>query len=353
MTIRNLVTTTQILAPEKYALDAPVTVQPGCDLSDRDTHMTTKPVSVVDLRNAKIFFNGAACLIRDANDQIIYRFGMTDQQCEELRSAEYPALSGVTHLLGASMGAHCYYHWIVDILPRLGILQKAGITIDQLDNILVREVRLSFQSETLERLNIRKEQVLETKHNSHFTCERLLHVNINNGINLKMNRFVPEWLRYQFGSERSNKERIKLYISRPAGVRRGISNELELLPLLEARGFQIATMEGTSVKDQAELLSRADVLVSPHGGALTNMLFCRPGIKVVELFSRHVYPFYYGLAQCCAHEYFAILEDVLDFNRLIRYDCADAVGSSKFHKHTLEKSFSVEPSVMAAMLDRL
>ena len=348
-----LVTTKQILSPEKYILDPPTTVQLGCDLIDRDTHMTTKPVSVVDLYNAKIYFNGAACLIRDANDKIIYRFGLTDQQCEELRSAEYPKLSGVTHLLGASTGAHCYYHWIVDILPRLGILQKAGITIDQLDNILVREVRLSFQSETLKRLNIRKEQILETKHNSHFTCERLLHVNINNGINLKMNRFVPEWLRYQFGSERSNKERIKLYISRPAGVRRGISNESELLPLLDARGFQIATMEGTSVKDQAELLSRADVLVSPHGGALTNMLFCRPGIKVVELFGRHVYPFYYGLAQCCGHDYYAVLEDAEDYKQLIKFSCASAVGSSKFQKKTREKLFDVDPSILANILDIL
>ena len=350
---KEAIATTQVLPPEKYALDTPNTVQSGCDPEDRDTHMNTNAVSVIDLHSARIFFDGAACLIRDANDNIVYRFGLTDQQCDELQDADYPELLGLTHLLGASAGAHCYYHWMVDILPRLGILQKAGVAITQLDNILVREAHRSFQAETLEILNIRKEQILETKHNSHFTCERLLHVNLNNGINLKMNRFVTAWLQHEFKSNRSKKARIKLYVSRPAGVRRGIANEAELVPLLEARGFKIAAMEGMSVNEQAELLAQCDVLMSPHGGALTNMLFCRPGIKIVELFGRHVYPFYYGLAQCCGHDYHAILEDTTDYKQLIKYSCAQAVGSSKFQKMTREKSFVVDPLILTELLDSI
>ena len=147
--------------------------QTGCDPSDRDTQMNTTPVSVLELRNARVFFDGAACLIFAANDEIIYRFGLTNEQCEELRSATYPELPGLTHLLGASMGAHCYYHWIVDILPRLGVLQKAGIPTSHLDNILVREAHRSFQAETLASLGIATEQILETKHNSHFKCETI------------------------------------------------------------------------------------------------------------------------------------------------------------------------------------
>ena len=87
--------------------------------------------------------------------------------------------------------------------------------------------------------------------------------------------------------------------------------------------------------------------------ALTNMLFCRPGIKVVELFGRHVYPFYYGLAQCCGHKYYAILEDTSDFKQLIRHSSAEAVGSAEFQRQTREKSFDVDPSLLAEMLDNL
>lgn len=346
-------TRTLILPPEQYALDAPMMVQPGCDASERDTAMKTNTVSLIELRNAKIFFDGAACLVRDANDAIVYRYGLNDEQCENLLAADYPELPGLTHLLGASMGAHCYYHWIVDILPRLGVLQKAGVPLDSLDNILVREAHRSFQAETLERLGIHLHQVLETRKNSHFTCKRLLHVTLDNGINMKMNRFVPAWLQHNFGAPASVDERIKLYISRPAGVRRGIANEAELIPLLEANGFMVTTMEGKSVKQQAELLSRANVLMSPHGGALTNMIFCRPGIKVIELFGRHVYPFYYGLAQSCGHEYHAILEDAVDFNRLIQFSAASAVGSATFQKQTRENSFCVSPDLVSQVIDDL
>ncbi len=57
-----------------------------------------------------------------------------------------------------------------------------------------------------------------------------------------------------------------LCISRPVGVRRGIANEVQLIPLLEANGFTVAAMEGMAVKQQAELLSRADFLVTPLAG---------------------------------------------------------------------------------------
>lgn len=347
------VTRTLVFSPEEYALGAPMMVQSDCDASRRDTVMRANPVSVIELHEARIFFNGASCLVRDANDAIIYRFGLTDEQCETHRKADYPVLPGLTHLLGASMGAHCYYHWMVDILPRLGVLQKAGVALSQLDNILVREAHRSFQAETLERLGVQKHQILETASNSYFTCERLLHVTLDNGINMKMNRFIPEWLRQNFAAPASTDERIKLYISRPAGVRRGIANEAELIPLLEADGFHVTAMEGMSVRQQAELLSRADVLMSPHGGALTNMIFCRPGIKVVELFGRHVYPFYYGLAQSCGHEYHAVLEDEVDFNRLIQFSAASAVGDAKFQKQTRENSFHVKPELVSRVLAAL
>ena len=347
------VTRTLILPSEQYALEAPMMVQPGCDASERDTAMKTNPVSLIELRNAKIFFDGGACLVRDANDGIIFRYGLNDEQCQVLLEADYPELPGLTHLLGASMGAHCYYHWMVDILPRLGVLQKAGIPLDSLNNVLVREAHRSFQADTLERLGIQAHQILETRKNSHFTCERLLHVTLDNGINMKMNRFVPAWLQHNFGAPATFGERIKLYISRPAGVRRGIANEAELIPLLEANGFMVTAMEGMSLKQQATLLSRADVLMSPHGGALTNMIFCRPGIKIVELFGRHVYPFYYGLAQSCGHEYHAILEDAVDFKQLIQFSTASAVGSATFQKQTREKSFYVSPDLISQVMDGL
>ena len=38
-----------------------------------------------------------------------------------------------------------------------------------------------------------------------------------------------------------------------------------------------------SVREQVALFHQADVIVAPAGAALANVLFCRPGAKVIEL----------------------------------------------------------------------
>jgi len=222
-----------------------------------------------------------------------------------------------------------------------------------LDHFLVRDMNDSFHKQTLERLGIDAARVVQTKNDNHLECERLLMVKFDNGINLKMNRFIPNWMKHVYPPTYPIGKRIKLYISRPEGVRRGVANEAQLLPILRRAGYTIESMEGMSVIEQAQLLARADVLISPHGGALTNMVFCKPGIKVVELFGRHVYPFYYGLAQMCGHDYHAIVENAEDYPRLIHYEAASKVGSAAFQKQTRTKSFNVDLDAFKATLDAL
>jgi len=339
-----------ILPSETYHLEPPNMVQEDCVNVDNDPVMKTHPVKMLDVENAKVFFNGGRCMVRAPGGEIVMRYRVSDDDCNELPWKQYRKLDGTVMLLGNSMGAHCYYHWMLDLLPKLGMLEKAGIPVSSIDHFLVRELNGSFHKETLERLGIDRSRIIETKNDSYLQCDRLIGIELNNGINMKMNRFIPVWMKHLFPAQYPIGERIKLYISRPEGVRRGIANEAELLPLLEEAGYHVTAMEGMSVVEQAQLLARADVLISPHGGALTNMVFCRPGIQVVELFGRHVYPFYYGLAQMCGHEYHAILEDAEDYPRLIQFREAQKVGSVDFQKNTREKSFDVNPEHFKAIL---
>jgi hypothetical protein len=41
-------------------------------------------------------------------------------------------------------------------------------------------------------------------------------------------------------------------------------------------------LEGMSVADQILLFQRAEFVISPHGAALANLIFCEPGTKVIE-----------------------------------------------------------------------
>ncbi len=64
-----------------------------------------------------------------------------------------------------------------------------------------------------------------------------------------------------------------------------VINEPEVIHVLKEYGFNMLTMECMTVREQARLLASADIVVAPHGGGLTNLVFCRPGTKVVEFFS--------------------------------------------------------------------
>jgi len=342
-----------ILPPARYELNPPKVVQKNCDGSSQDAALDVNRVTLLELERARLFFDGADCIIKTEEGHDVAKFG---QHANEKLKPWTPCkkLPGTTLVLGYSQGAHCYYHWMLDILPKLGLLEKAGIKLDDIDHILLREVNGTFQSETLKRLGVDSSKIIETLNNPLFQCERLIHIVLDNGINMKMNRFIPQWLNQVFPKAAANDERLKLYISRPEGVRRGVSNEQELLPILEEFGYTVKAMEGLHVAEQAALFSQADVIVAPHGGALTNMVFANPGAKIVELFGRHVYPYYYGLASVCNHEYHAILENAEeDYARIINYQAAVSVGSPQHQRETRAVSFEVDPELLRKTLQAI
>ena len=63
-----------------------------------------------------------------------------------------------------------------------------------------------------------------------------------------------------------------------------------------------------SVAEQASVFASSEVIVAPHGSGLTNLLFCRPGSKVIELFSHtYVNPCYWVLSNSVGLDYYCLL----------------------------------------------
>jgi capsular polysaccharide biosynthesis protein len=77
--------------------------------------------------------------------------------------------------------------------------------------------------------------------------------------------------------------RPRLFVSRALVERRHISNEAELLAVLERHGFEKVHPETLSVSEQIELFARAEVVIGAFGTGLTNLIFSPPGTLVLEL----------------------------------------------------------------------
>jgi Glycosyltransferase 61 len=88
----------------------------------------------------------------------------------------------------------------------------------------------------------------------------------------------------------------RIYISRSG--RRRIVNEGELIAMLEKYGIQIIEDQPRTVAEQVSIYRNASFIIGPHGGSFTNILWCRPGTHLVELFSSNYVPdFFLYMAQ--------------------------------------------------------
>lgn len=213
----------------------------------------------------------------------------------------------VAVISGLSNGV--YFHWMLDVLPRLALLQQSGIDLQTIDYFLV-DASLPFQQETLETLGIPSHKTLAPARHPHIQARSLLLPSFPASIS-----WMPPWsldfLRQTFlPAAPAPSRRRRLYISRAKASVRRLVNEAALLPILTAFGFETLYLETLTVAEQAQAFAEAEAVVGVHGSGLTNLVFCPPGIPVIELFSpQYVYPCFWLVANGRSLSYFAVLGD--------------------------------------------
>ena len=77
----------------------------------------------------------------------------------------------------------------------------------------------------------------------------------------------------------------KLYISR-AKSRRSLPGEHEIEKVFADKGFKVAYFEEMSFVEQLKAVRSANIIVSPHGAGLSNIIVAKPGTKVVEIMTQ-------------------------------------------------------------------
>jgi capsular polysaccharide biosynthesis protein len=77
------------------------------------------------------------------------------------------------------------------------------------------------------------------------------------------------------------------YISRRDSKRRAMANELALEEALAARGVKPIILTGLSFAETVRLFRDAPLVVGAHGAGFGNLVFAKPGRKVVEILPIH------------------------------------------------------------------
>jgi capsular polysaccharide biosynthesis protein len=85
-----------------------------------------------------------------------------------------------------------------------------------------------------------------------------------------------------------------IYLSRKDSKFRVVANEDKLTELLKQYKFETFVLSELSFQEKINLFAGAKVVVSATGAGMTNMVFCKKGTKIIELFNEGfvVGPFY-------------------------------------------------------------
>ncbi len=224
------------------------------------------------------------------------------------------SLDGTVALLSGLAG-HVYYHWMFDILPRLELIKRSGIELESIDWFIVNNFDRPFQKETLNFLGIPTAKILASDRHSHIQATELIVPSFPGYLD-----WVPDgtikFLRQTFLSKvslaRVNYSK-RIYISRARAKSRHVINESEVLDLIKKYGFQTVFLEEMSVLEQVAVFANAEVIIAPHGSGLTNIVFCSPHTKIIELFSPHyVRTDYWAIGQQLQLEHYYSIGEVFD-----------------------------------------
>jgi capsular polysaccharide biosynthesis protein len=187
-----------------------------------------------------------------------------------------------------------YHHWMIDLLPRAGLVQRAGWDLRGFDQVLVKDRGYPFQKETVRTLGLDETKIIHVGEADHFVCESLVApaLRFNNTLvrpaDLRFVRslFLPA--PHEIATEspaHPGAPRRRLYLGRRDAAHRRIINEEGLRMLLREYGFEEVSMSGMSVAQQAALLASAEIVAGPNGSALANLVFAPSSCHVIEFFA--------------------------------------------------------------------
>jgi hypothetical protein len=196
-----------------------------------------------------------------------------------------------------TMGAakYYYFHWMFDVMTKLELLKRSGL-FDTVDYFLVPSYHCQFHKEYLAYFNIPEHKIIDSQLVDHVQADNLI---VSSEVRLQ--EHLPKWccdfFYKNFVQSAAKKRCRRIYIARGDAARsRKVSNEAEVIDVLQRQGFEILYLTKVSVIDQVKIFNEAELIVAVHGGGLSNLVYCEPGTTLLELFpDQYVRHYYYDI----------------------------------------------------------
>jgi hypothetical protein len=312
--------------------------------------MTSARASLLSVESGSVWFDGHNTVAFDKHNRVIEESVVGNIAPVVLATKNVKPVNFTKKVvLLASRGSNNYFHWLFDILPKIKLLEDAGI--DYLNNtvFVVYSFTQKFQIETLQLLGIKRKNIHETMSSGCLVTSNEVFVPIlNNVMGLRAGKWLTDWLftRFTALSESNSESKVedkanrKLLISRDPETSHGrhIENLEEFNNYFIERGYDLVIPDRLEFLDQVKLFSQAVSVVGPHGAGLANILFCRSSTRILELYGAHFAPCYWAISEIKGLEYSNVAcnalgykgTEVAQLSRLEKFRTLDSRRSSGF-----------------------
>ena len=188
-----------------------------------------------------------------------------------------------------------FYHWYLDLLPRI-ILCKLVIDDFSSRHIIIHSELKQYEKEFYEYLGIDPEKIICLKNYNvlpvsdlivpEYTFDYYQQLDIYGNNSTKWRKKIFDYVKNNiFTIDVTVENQTLVYLQRGENNRfgRNLIGEAAIIPLLKKIGFQIYNPINYSIKEQAEILSKAKCVVSIHGAAMSNIVYCKEETLIIEL----------------------------------------------------------------------
>ena len=201
-------------------------------------------------------------------------------------------------------GSFNYYHWLIEISPKLLLLTNDIIKKHQIEYMIfdskIRDTP-SFQvilNTYLNKLNIDL-NILYEDHKTDLYIEELFYINNLNNIVFNSKNILSSSTFSHISKDQIQQTRAfflqsipsdlgtypkKIFLARKAGSVRKY-NQQEVLDYFIQQGFSVLYLEEYTFFEQVKIFNDAEFIIGPSGAAWSNIIFCSPHCKGISWLS--------------------------------------------------------------------
>jgi len=207
---------------------------------------------------------------------------------------EFPGTSAIIH----AAGYRNYYHWTIEILPRLfalrEVLRQGNAPFDRI--VLFYDDPPRFIGSSIEWLLPELTPLIIYSQAKVSLMERcLFFVDQAAGEAFRDHKLLSTRMKAATGFLTEAVDALQasqaprtgggraILVSRSDAPKRKLLNEEKLLEAFADRGLERVAFAGLSVAQQMEVMAGASLVIGAHGAGLTNVLYCRPGTTLIEI----------------------------------------------------------------------